>query len=133
MIFSPWLSCMTIPKYADIYVGKNTKKYTPNPRYGKFAGNTILIKIKPLHYIFVGNKIVEFKTIEPISEYFSTMGNNDVPYPFALSKNYVYLMLDFVFMERIEGDPDPYPSFYDFEDKYQSKPKKINNKILVNR
>lgn len=131
--FDPWSTCMTISNYTNFFIGKNTKKYTSHSSYGSFTGNSILVETKPLHYIFIGDRIVEFKTIEPVLQYFSPMGNNDVPYPFAITKNYVYLMLDFVYMERENDDSSPYPSFYGYGDEYTSKPKKVSNKVLVNR
>lgn len=45
-------------------------------------------------YIHIGSEIYEFQAPEKIDKYFSLVGNNDVPYPIALSKNYVYFMLE---------------------------------------
>lgn len=68
-------------------------------------GNTVLIKVannpyeekkmvKLKHnYIYVGREIYSFSTAYPITDYFSEIGNNDVPYPFALDeKETVYPM-----------------------------------------
>jgi hypothetical protein len=50
---------------------------------------------------------------EPIIEFHSIAGNSSVFYPFALTNNYAYLMLDSVYLERDFGDKDPYPIYYD--------------------
>ena len=53
-----------------------------------YTGLSILICIKPNNYIFIGTQIRSFKTKEPIKLFYSIMA---VVYPFALSKNYVYI------------------------------------------
>ena len=67
--------------------------------YGpKFRGNSILLKLKSsspmFRYVFIGDSIYEFSTVEPILKFTSPVGNNDVPYPLAVSKNLVYFMLN---------------------------------------
>ena len=125
-----WEFFMKINKYKNVFVGKNTNKYTSSKSYGSFVGNSILIEQSSCNYIYVGHNITEFTTIEPIIKYYSPMGNNYVPYPFALTKNYVYLMLNMMYMKRIKNDPEPYASFYGFDNKYDSKPQLTKNKIL---
>ena len=62
-----------------------------------FRGNSILLKLKSqspmLRYVFIGDQIYEFSTDEPILKYTSPVGNNDVPYPIAVSKNFVYFIV----------------------------------------
>jgi hypothetical protein len=58
-------------------------------------GNTILVKpTSENEYIYIGDGIKEFKTNEPVVHYQSPIGNNDVPYPFAITESYIYLMLE---------------------------------------
>ena len=77
-----------------VFIGKSVKsKFTT--LYGKEVdGNSILIKPEKSknNYIFVGNGIRSFSTPEPILYFLSPIGNNDVPYPYAISKNYIYLL-----------------------------------------
>lgn len=40
----------------------------------------------------------EFKTDEPILEYYSPVGNNGVPYPYAISDNFFLFFLEGVFV-----------------------------------
>ena len=57
-------------------------------------GNSILIHITGTRYIFIGMYIYEFESPEPIIEYISPIGNNDVPYPFARSASETFLMIE---------------------------------------
>lgn len=113
-----------------------------------FIGNSILIKLRlyqenipkrgsktmffekkePVKhwYVHVGSDIYQFFTDTPIIEYHSLGGNNDVPYPIAVSENKVYFMLDYCYstledIRKISPDYDDwydgYRFFYDNEDK----------------
>lgn len=128
-------SCHTIiHKYKKVFIGKNMQKYTSCLNFGSFTGNSILIELKNLHYMYIGNSLITFKTTEPIVKYYSTMGNNDVPYPFALSENFVYIMLDMFKSERVRGDPNPYPSFFGhIENPLYKTFKHFPKKTLVKR
>lgn len=70
-------------------INKPDKKYDFTPR-----GNSVLVRIGDLRYVYIGDCIYEFTTQEPIKMYHSVVGNNDVPYPVAVGKNYLYFMLD---------------------------------------
>ena len=54
--------------------------YGPN-----FDGNSILIHVHDNEYIFVGERIFSFQPAFPIVDFKSPVGNNDVPYPYALA------------------------------------------------
>ena len=131
VINDPWESCMIIKKYNKVFIGKHSKKYG-NPHYPAFTGNSILIELKPLTYLFVGESINKIETKEPILKYISIMGNNYVPYPFALSKNYAYLLIESYYLNRTDfGDIDPYQVYYAFDKKYSKiKHYKYIRKIL---
>lgn len=58
----------------------------------KFDGNSILLHLDDLRYVYIGSEIYEFTAKEEITKYYSPIGNNDVPYPVAISKNYIYFM-----------------------------------------
>lgn len=62
----------------------------------KWNGNTILLHIKDndnkLKYVYIGASINEFTADEPIIEYVSSVGNNCVSYPYAVSTTYGYDM-----------------------------------------
>lgn len=85
---------------ARVFVGKSPRNRTTERSrgYGRaFDGNSLLLRLdgadKKNRYAFVGHRIYEFSSPEPIEAYFSAVGNNDVPYPVSLSLSYVYLML----------------------------------------
>ena len=80
-------------------------------------GNSILLQLNKHLYVFISHNIYCFKTNEEIIKYYSLIGNSDVPYPVALSKNYAYFMLDCQQIERkkIPKDtdwPNGYSWFY---------------------
>lgn len=131
-----WKFCMEIKKFTKIFIGKNIKKYSyKHYKDNDFKGSSILVEIKPQKYIFIGSNILEFETIEPITSYVSLMGNSDVIYPFAFTKNFTYLIINNVYNEREENDLDPYGSFYNLSenDYYPKKWKTYKQKILQKR
>jgi len=80
-------------------------------------GNSILIEISPLHYVFIGDfSVYEFTTTDKIEEFYSMIGNHDVPYPVAVGTDNVYFPM--------MGGGDGYLSrvhFQDFPKKYSWK------------
>lgn len=117
--FDPWSNCLVIKNYKNVFVGKHYNKYSCCNYKSSFKGNSILIELKPLNYLFIGDSIKQFTTTEPIVKYVSTIGNNSVPYPFALTENYAYIMLGIHYFNREDiGDIDPYVAYYDHEDNW---------------
>ena len=60
----------------------------------------------------------KFNTIDnqPIIDYLSPIGNSAVPYPFALSSTYAYLMIEDKAIPTTEisaNKPDPYLPYYE--------------------
>lgn len=104
--FDPKMYTKLIKKYENVqkvFVGKSLKNAMSNfsGAHGRrFDGNSVLLKINcTIHqnyYVFVGDRIYGFSTPddEPIETFYSTVGNNRVPYPVALSKKYIYFMLE---------------------------------------
>lgn len=86
-------------------------------------GNTILIQVSKYEYIIIQENIVKFETTEEIIEYISPVGNNDVPYPVAYSKNNIYFMLDNVYIPKnnfkteinVQNAEQLYSDFYDYK------------------
>ena len=102
-----------IKKYKNLFVGKNSKKYGPSPK--PHTGLSILVEIKDKEYVFISHKIQQFKTLEPIKKFYSQMGNNAFLYPFALTDDYAYLLIENKYIKRDFGDLDPYEVYYDFK------------------
>lgn len=117
-------SILKIPKYQKVFIGDDWNEK-------EFKGNSILVNLSDMNYIFIGWDIYSFKTDEKINEYRSPVGNSDVPYPYAVSKNYVYFMIDnqyadkseFVNYDGIIFD-NPYQTFYGFQFKSDKNGKK---------
>lgn len=96
----------TIKSYQNIFIGKD-------PMYKNYTGNSILIELLDNLYMYIGSEIYTFKTDEKITKYFSPVGNSDVPYPYAISKNYVYLMIEYIYYDKkLAFDQDFYGVYY---------------------
>lgn len=125
---------------AEVYARDFTKKYSDNPqiihtipagrfkfkkafignspKHGeKYLGNTILLQVSPLRYIFITpGYISKFSTRSEIVDYVSDIGNNSVPYPYAVDKkqNY-YLIVENAILKNIPDLEDPYKYYYEQE------------------
>jgi hypothetical protein len=78
----------------QIFIGKSIKGDDVNGNNKFGLGNSVLIEISNNRYVFIGETIYEFSTNSPITNFFSMIGNSDVPYPLALCKNNVYFLID---------------------------------------
>jgi hypothetical protein len=83
-------------------------------------GNTILIQLNPLNYVYIGIGVFSFKTTYPIVKYVSKIGGSGgYPYPYAIdTQQSYYLMLDMVKIKHMKTrDPsyheDPYYWYYE--------------------
>tara|TARA_Y100000768_G_scaffold375242_1_gene345853 strand:+ start:331 stop:1110 length:780 start_codon:yes stop_codon:yes gene_type:complete len=107
-------------KCKNIFIGKSPK----NPQtifsggYGsKFTGNSILLQITKNKYVFIGHIIFSFTSKSEIKKFTSPVGNNDVPYPYAVDVDgRYYLMIEDVIIHKITNikkyDNDPYDFYY---------------------
>ena len=113
------LALQIIPQ--KIFIGKSPKnKMTEfSGGHGKyFDGNTILVKIDENKYIYIGGVIYSFTTDYEITKFISPVGNNDVPYPYAIDiKNNYYIMLDATIMSVNHKIDNPYDYYYFKKDK----------------
>jgi len=102
---------------------KNVRDVMPGVDLAEsMSGNSVLIRINRTSYVYIGDCIYSFNSREPITSYYSNMGNSGVPYPVAVSASYVYFMLDKVYVSKEEfsgidfTDPvkvsDIYSNFY---------------------
>jgi hypothetical protein len=101
-----------IKKYKNIYIGKSSSKYSNYKQ--SFIGNSILIEKSKNKYIFIGGTIFEFSLSEQIDKFYSPMGNNGVPYPFIITQNYTYLLLERIYISNdvCPKNTDPYDFYY---------------------
>ena len=112
-----------VPKYEEepcvsfsaesVFVGQS-------PKHGaRFDGNSLLLHLEGLKYVFVGENVFSFTAKSPITKYVSPVGNSDVPYPWAMDEQgFRYLMTSSVIVtgklfEDSDTDTDPYDLFFD--------------------
>lgn len=82
--------------YERIFIGDNLMKDPNYAEMGWAKGNSLLLEISDKHYIHIGDCVFSFNTVDDdvIVKYYSPVGNSDVPYPYAVGKNYIYFMWD---------------------------------------
>lgn len=112
--------CVFNEEYDTIFIGKSKRNAmtTFSGGFGKnFDGNTILSKrtTGDNEYVYIGERVLMFRTYSPIVTYESPVGNNDVPYPYAIDteENY-YLMIERVILISpiIPRNTDVYSYYY---------------------
>jgi hypothetical protein len=135
-------------KYNKIFVGDNELNAPDyDLKKGTGRGNTVLLQVDKNKYIYIGDGIRSFTTKEGdvIQQYYSPVGNNAVPYPYALGQKYAYLLLDdtYIPLEMFDLTKDVYTQYYGFNldkkehdvylEKIKDKTKKYPVKILFKR
>ena len=129
-------------KYIKIFVGDNELNAPDyDLKKGIGRGNTVLLQTGKDEYTYIGDGIRSFKTKDGdvIEKYYSPVGNNAVPYPYAVGKKYVYLMLDNEYqpVEDFDLTKDVYTQYYGWNidkkdtDSHIEKPKNIHKKYRV--
>jgi len=136
--------CEGVYNYSFVFNGSR-KKFEYDGRILKYSGwkqndtdydkwwigNSVLIKLKEHKYMFVGAFIYEFTTKDEIIKFYSPVGRNDVPYPFAVGNTYTYFVNgDYVKCKNTDIDKyitednaknyprdDMYSFYYDFNKK----------------
>jgi hypothetical protein len=86
----------------ELFVGKKSPTGGYDGLKPKEAeGNSILVRIGS-KYMYIGSEIYEFEPVkgDSIVAYYSDVGNSDVPYPYAVGKTHIYIMLDKVAVEK---------------------------------
>ena len=98
----PFLSFQ--PKH--IFIGKSkvcpmTEFSGANDSSG-FDGNTLLLEFANNEYVYIsGLEIIKFKTEDKIIDYISLMGNNMIPYAYAIGEKYTYFFYyRYIFIEN---------------------------------
>ncbi len=134
--------------YKDVFIGDNMNGLKDYVKKGTAfsKGNSVLAELTAGRYVFVGEQIYEFTVAagDVIEAYHSPIGNNDVPYPVAVGKEYLYFLLmgDHCYVPRALFDlkGDLYRQFYDMTLSAASggkeavvKPKKFKMKMIRKR
>ncbi|MCK4968231.1 MAG: hypothetical protein KAS12_04185 [Candidatus Aenigmarchaeota archaeon] len=115
-------------KPEKVFIGKsgNTPMTRSSGGIGKkFDGNSMLFAMGDNKYIYIGTEVINFTTNSEIVKFVSDVGNNNVPYPYAIDvEGAYYLMIENV---KILYLPEKYaitPYWYYY--KFQSLPMKNN-------
>jgi hypothetical protein len=122
-------------KSTKIFVGKSVinkmTKFSGAMDNKSFDGNTILIDEGDNKYIFVGYCLFSFVSLDKITQYYSPVGNNLVPYPYAVDKkNNVYLLFeDLIILGGVPKNllklyDEPYDYYYNLFITHE-KPEKV--------
>ena len=95
-----------------IFIGKdngksiysNLKGMSKNAAFKFSTGNSILLHLSKNKYVFIGDQLIEFTTKNDIiKSFYSIIGRNDVPYPFAIGEKYIYgFVLPFGYISKKE-------------------------------
>ena len=97
-------------KADEVFIGRKSPTGPISP-----PGNTILLKAGP-KYTYIGSEIYEFSPVKDdvILKYYSDLGNSDVPYPYAVGKTHIYIMLDKVAIDKsfFNMKDDIYKQYY---------------------
>ena len=117
-------------KPQKIFIGTDWKEISEKSQDHRdyFDGNSFLLHISDLDYVYIGSMIYTFRAENLITEYVSRVGNSDVPYPHAIDLNgNVYLTIEDVILLNcdkmknfVKRNPDK-----DYYDYYYS-----NNKMI---
>jgi len=93
--FSPFLKL----DRKKVFIGDNPPGMT---YFDSVPGNTMLIEYPPSPgtYLFIAGNIYVFKPKGEITQFYSYLGNNDVPYAYAMDDKYTYLI---TYKEQIEN------------------------------
>jgi hypothetical protein len=135
--------------YKNIFIGDNVNGLKDYVKKGTAfsKGNSVLAELGAGRYVFVGEQIYEFSVAagdDVIEAYHSPIGNNDVPYPVAVGKKYLYFLLMgdhcYVPCALFDLKGDLYRQFYDMTlsaasggKKAVVKPKKFTMKMIRKR
>lgn len=126
-------------KCKKIFIPKGVEIYNKIFYIKEFNGNSILLDIGD-KYIYIGDKIYEFKPTDEILKYYSPVGNNDVPYPVTIGTENIYFMLDnsYVPKKYFEGLNekqlmDAYAYYYGYKgnEKLSKYAKKMKGFLIV--
>lgn len=105
--------------YQRIFIGKsplNSMTEFSGGHGSKFDGNTMLLDLGGGGYVYIGGWIKKFTTDKKIVEYVSHVGNNDVPYPYAIdSDGDYYFIIEDVIVSNVpkEFQDNPYTYYYE--------------------
>lgn len=127
-----------IKDYEEVFVGTDCGKE-------QHHGGSVLVKNHKdkLSYTEISDSVTVFDAPEPILMYTTNTGNNDVHYPFAITKKFILFLSDFYYSKlAFHPNPfeeDPYQRFYGHvapwipEDEKQERVKPMHANEIIAR
>tara|TARA_R110001632_G_scaffold200941_5_gene323675 strand:+ start:1505 stop:2449 length:945 start_codon:yes stop_codon:yes gene_type:complete len=109
-----------------VFIGESPK--TPMTEFSggygsEWDGNSILLHIKDLDYVYIGSEVYKFTAEREIIEFLAPVGNNSVPYPHASDGKNIYFMLEGKIIlngvKELLKDNNPYPIYYKDEHTFE--------------
>ena len=122
----------TIKNYKNVLVKKN--KHIDFKSTQKPSSYSILINLKKNKYIIISNIFQEYDLNEKINKFYSIIIGDELPYPYALSNENVYLFLENIYINKkyfknFNFNKDNIYNYYT-KNNLQKYSKKIKSKIL---
>jgi len=99
-------------------------------------GNTILLEFVHNKYAYIGHAIFSFTSPDRIKTYYSSIGNNDVPYPIAITPLHVFVLIErrmvkrSVFPPSFRDWPEASDFFYGHTDPTRRRVKRGGNTFV---
>jgi hypothetical protein len=111
-------------KVNKVFIGKSPLNQMTkfSGGHGKdFDGNSFLLELDDNSYQHIGRDIFTFNSYNKIIKYVSPIGNNDVPYPYAIdSDGNIYLLIEDVVLINTDQFKKLYTKYDDPYDYYYS-------------
>ena len=126
--FALWRS---VP-YQQAFIGFDPVESKPGVKTQTwFGGNSVLLKLDPDHWLFIGADVRALTFSDQITRFVSPMGNNQVPYPYAVGQMLTYLLIEDVAVPNVDAKTDPYRVYYNLDQKSDAKKHRVVSKVLV--
>lgn len=101
-----------LKKHLKVFVGDYKGKFYKTSASDK--GNTLLISLGKNKYLFVGDTVFSFTAPDPIRAYQSPIDNSNVPYPWVIGTENIYLLNEKIFIPHEMRNTKfcPYTQYY---------------------
>jgi hypothetical protein len=107
--YEPYLK---VPRHSAFIGANPPASVLVKPGIGlkNYPGNTILLEYENGNYLFIERDLYVFKPDNKIKYFYSYVGNNDVPYAYAIDDKYTYLFAYRIKIANtlLKADEDPY-------------------------
>ena len=74
-------------------------------------GNTFLVYLGNCEYVFIGGRIMKFKSFSEIKSYHSPVGRDNIPFPYGVDGNFIVY---FMYGDYIHSNKEDIENFTDF-------------------